>query len=185
MVRRSRVILVRSFLHPDRGVTLVEAIVSLGLLSVAILLLSRLAAEYQQVMRFSDARDNTLAALTVLGDMRREVEQSFVLARPEDGRTANTLLLEKLRTNYQGRFIPDTGGIWDDDDLATTSVITYELIDERLRRSQQPGGSLTDAARDVVGFACEREETRVTIKISLQEQQRVKSFTARAFLWTD
>lgn len=167
--------------------TLVEVMVALGLLSLALLLLSRLAVEYQQVIKFSNARDNVISGLDALEDIRRDGEQAYHIVSPDVGSSSGVLTLERLHRSLVNRFNVRSDNTWQTNIPEHLVTFDYRLDNGALvRQTSVPSMAARSEilADKVVGFDCNRTAEAMEVRLSLQQQERVLTYTCRVFSWT-
>lgn len=165
-----------------------EALVALGLLAMIIGLLAGMAAEYSSIITFSKAQDAQTQAQEGLEQMTREMEQSCQIVDPSaPGAGASTqVIFRKLNAASAYRYdswTPPDYEPWQPTRAQDLVTVSYALYGSDLVREEQ-GVGRTVVASQVNDFSA-TFPTPESLKFSLtvQQNQRLKTFTSEAFRW--
>ena len=137
-----------------RGLTLLEALVSLALIFLVLGTVTDLLSQAQRTIKHSDESDRALEAMAALNRVRHEVDSSIQLIEPDPSGvgTSSRLVFERIRADYEfpNPAYPAPSG-WDFT-AVDTEQITYQVEGEVLIR-QVDGGEKLPVAKQVSGFA--------------------------------
>ncbi|MGE0495761.1 MAG: prepilin-type N-terminal cleavage/methylation domain-containing protein [Vulcanimicrobiota bacterium] len=139
-----------------RGLTLLEALVSLALIFLVLGTVTDLLSQAQRTIKHSDESDRALEAMAALNRVRHEVDSSIRLIEPDPSGTGTSsrLVFERIRADYEfpSPAYPAPSG-WTFS-AVTTEEVTFAVEGEVLFR-QVDGGEKLAITNQVNGFAAE------------------------------
>ena len=146
-----------------------EVLVSLALLGLAIVLLSKLSSEYSRVISFSAKKDQVLVAGLALESVAQAIKQSPEILAPAIPSTGSaSLTIQVLETNSNARLTQ-----WPNIPAALLKRRTFILEDDQLRAVEEDG-TFSVLCAEAVGFSVTREhEHSVTLELTTREQAKL------------
>jgi type II secretory pathway pseudopilin PulG len=173
----------------SRGFTLVEAMVTLGLLLVVFGAISELLAGTFNVMRAQSYKNQATQAMQLaLTRMCCEVRECCNVTSPTNGNSGGTLTLQIVDPNYPSAAPPQNLNPYDTHNIF---LVTYSFQSATgvLQRSivSAAGGATTtqDLVEGVTGFTCAYNTTyAATVNISLSVNDfanGIKTISSQAF----
>ena len=171
--------------------TLLEALITVGLVLFVFTIAGGLVTEYLQTQRFSAGIDTTMeAAQTALNAIRSEAGQAIRFTSPvPGGGSQNTLTFEKviaLDTRLPDPDLP-LPATWEPQDPAYVGTLTFNLSGDQLVRSLQLGGTATKGivARGIKSFTVVFLATgNLSIQLITQESEQTRTLTSELFVTT-
>jgi len=147
----------------QRGFSLLEALFTALLISLALGIVGVTAHQFQRVMARSDAADRGLEAQLALRRVAAELEEATRIVSPALSVSSSSLRFERLDPNYPGRIpgvlLPEPDPIpaaWEPRDPAYLVMVSYSLNGSQrlLRRAVFPGGAFEEqqVADSLLGF---------------------------------
>jgi type II secretory pathway component PulJ len=148
----------------SRGFTLLEALLTLGLVSTILVLTAGLLRSYSTTSRAVRASSAKLSSLeSLVKTLSTELKGSVTVSSPSSqGSTSNTLVFQRVDIGVTDRLTYIHPGIspnppkWEPYDLPDTSEpddflaeVTYQLVGNRLERSVKPAKSVYQPATKV------------------------------------
>lgn len=168
-----------------RGVSLVELLITLGLLALVAGVVAGLAREYARLLGSRTQDHSLFQAHAALDAIARELAGAIRVASPARGGPAvDSLDFERLSAD-PGRFLPATP--WQPWPASATLRVRYELEDETLwhiltRPGQGP-------QRRACGYGLQGLAARwpnggpLEVTLSVQRGERLRTLTARVNRW--
>lgn len=178
------------------GVSLLEALITLGLVGMLLGLCGSLLVGYFRVLKFSAAKDNSwLAAQVGIQRSVGELRETVAVITPSPGGTATELRFRKLDP---GATDPDNSA-WLPKPIPSPVPVAFDpyppglllevcyrsLGDGRLIREVGPAGSAPTSTESlcegVSGFRCDSlADGSYLLVVSVQEEKLVRTLTSRA-----
>ncbi|MGE0494976.1 MAG: type II secretion system protein J [Vulcanimicrobiota bacterium] len=160
----------------NRGLSLIEVVVSVGLMATILVVSASLADRYWQAMRRAGALDTTTGSALVWR-ITNDLEQVTALVSPASG-TASVIEFDKIDRQDPARVVPASApDPWNP--RAATVRVRYEVIDEHLICTT--GGRAEDLGK-VAGFAATLNGTAVNVTLTIPGEGRVIPFSGAALL---
>ncbi|MCA9790418.1 MAG: hypothetical protein KC910_01430 [Candidatus Eremiobacteraeota bacterium] len=159
-----------------RGLSLIEVVVSVGLMATILVVSASLADRYWQAMRRAAALDTTTGSALVWR-ITNDLEQTTNLVSPTSG-TSSVLEFDKIDRHDPERLNPASApDPWNP--AAASLRVRYEVINGRLICTT--GGRSEDLGQ-VAGFAATLNGTTMTVTLTIPGEGRVIPFSGSALL---
>jgi len=170
----------------NRGFSLVEALFTALLVSLALGIVGTVAHQFQRAMTRSAASDSGLEALLEIRRLAAELEQATSISSPGLSATSTLLRFQRIDPSSPGRIpavlLPTPDPIpaaWEPRDPAYLVTVSYSLnaAQQLVRRVDFPGGSFEQqtCADHLVNFQAQhpnRGTIALVATVSLGEQTR-------------
>jgi type II secretory pathway component PulJ len=170
--------------HSKNGFTFLEALLSLFLFAVTLVVISKLVTGSQRLIRHSAGRSQALkASQWALADIRHQVEAAATLNEPVTG-SSDKLKLTVFRTDLAGRlpdpvpnWRPGKDPWWDPNNATYLESLEYRLQGDQLVRSV--GGLGQFLAENMESFKVENLDDQLQIELVVKESTKTSRFISR------
>jgi len=166
-------------LQPQRGGTLVEVIISLGLVALLLTICADLMSRYSLVMQHQEKKNRSFATTKMALDVvSSEIEEALKVYSPgSDGELLTGVSFWRYNPSSPADKMAVRGGM----------TVAYYLSSNVLYRKTDRGGVVLTfpVAHDVKGFSVRRENSRLfTLCVSLEEARRIYTIESKVSLKT-
>ena len=168
---------------PLRGLTLLEALLTMFLFALALVVVSKLVTGSQHLIRHSSGRSQALRTCQwALSELRQQVEASARVDEPTTG-SSNRLVLTTFRRNNTRlpttlpRWRAGTDPWWDPYAAGDLESLQFSLNSDQLMKLS--GGTSTLLAGDIDNFWVNAKEQQLEIEVTVREQIRNSRFVTR------
>jgi type II secretory pathway pseudopilin PulG len=168
----------------NRGLTIIESLLTVFLIGLILVVVSKLATGSQQLVRKATGRSQAIRSVQwALTEMRHKVEASISVDDPVSG-SSNILTLTAYRNDETGR-LPDPIPVWSPrndpwwvpDDPAFLEEVEFRLQNGRLLESV--GGSEIFLVNSLKGLVVENLGDQLQIQLVIDEGTRDSQFLTR------
>jgi type II secretory pathway pseudopilin PulG len=145
------------------GLSLLEALITLLLIGIVVLLSSGLLNGMSRMNRRSQEGESSVMGLAALEAMRREVLEAVTITTPSSATFEGELIFNKINPNATGR-LPNSPATWTPHAGPYTLTVKYSQEgDQVVRLATDSGGASSKAvvARDVEAFSAGRPRAEV------------------------
>lgn len=157
-----------------RGNTLVELVLTVGLMGLMLLLVSQLASGYWKAFHSAD-RSEVYQGSVIAAQIAWEVEQARTVLQPANGATGSVLEFEMIDPFDPTRINPASAAApWN----PAGNLVTrrYEVINNQVTRDD---GTLTESLGEARGLSIQRNDPLVIVTVSVQPENAVYPCRAR------
>ena len=168
------------------GLTLLEALVSLSLIGIALVIFSGIFTQMSEVRKVSQEGEDFVAGLSVLEEIRREVSSATAVTLPASPTFETELIFEKVIPGLSDR-LPEPGRRWSPLDPMHNLSFHYRLDDSNLVKETSSPGSKSSSvvAQGLDAFSVALIHPKVVeIRLSFRKGKRLRLVSTKALRWS-
>lgn len=175
-----------------RGVTLIEVLFTLFIVSLVLGAAAFLVHQYAEVLGWEAGKTATMTGVQLgLDRMAGEVQEEVTLSAPPSGASSNQLAFTKIDNTLSGRLpsplsVPLPIPPWNPQDPGYLATVSYSVSTQNLIRTvtNADGSVVTQTvAGSVTSLTCTRVSSNsLQIVLNVQEVQQMRTLTAAVFL---
>lgn len=169
-----------------RGVTIVEALTSLFLLSVMTGMVCAIVGQYQRVLSKQNEEATQRHGSQLLQLCCEEVEKSSLVSQPPVDSSADRLILRYPLPSVHRYEFPGSEGPWNPYESAQMVQVEYWHTDNQLWRRADCGSSVDKEvlAEQIQAFHCRRpSKYLLDLELTVKQPGSISSRTFRRLIW--
>jgi hypothetical protein len=173
----------------SRGLTIAEALVTLGLVVFVFNLTAGLLQSYIRTTKFAGGVDKAMeASQTALNQIRKEVRQAISVVSPSSsGAASGVLTFNKVWSESPAR-LPDSSApfpvTWEPHDPTWVDTVTYDLQEKRLLRTSLKEELNSVVCADLVeSFQAQvLANGNISVELAIRQDRITRKFSSQVFL---
>ncbi len=160
-----------------RGSSLVELMLTLGLMGIMLLVVSQLASGYWRAFHSAD-RSELYQGSVIAAQIAWEAEQALSIVQPANGATSSVLELTMIDPFDPTRINPSSATApWNPAGNLVTR--TYQVVGEEILRDD---GTTVESLGSAKGLSVQRNDPLVVVTVSVQPENAIYPCRARGVL---
>lgn len=171
-----------------RGLTLLEALITLVLLSMAFAMVATLVRNFSSVSTHLNGKEGTQQGSLLMLGVAAELEEAFEVTSPAPGTVApvTEIQLRKYAPIPQRLLTATTPNTWSPGYVL--AVRYFQAGEDLVRETTYPNREVRGSrlSRSLSGFSATRVNDQVIeVRVTFQESKKLKTVAASAFRWRD